>query len=348
MLIKKSKIPFKAVLTTGIWPSFIKKLIYRAKGYTIGKNVSIGFGSVIIGKKVQIGDNVKIGIITIIRAKEIKSERFVNIGSMTIIDTVRLFIGEDARINEQVIIGGLQTPQSSLDLGKRTIIMEYSYINTTMPIKIGDDTGIGGHCLLFTHGSWLNQLDGFPVAFAPITLGNNVWLPWRVFIMPGVTIGDKVVVGANSLINKSFESNCLIAGSPAKVVKENFPNPITDEQKESMLYGFIDDFIKHLTYNNIPTTRKEEESEILITGIAKKVAFDLIINTNKINISKSYIKDTLVITNVTTSNNTLPKSVPKKVMILDVYNTKRVGTSAVGEEFVKFVSRYGLRFDRVD
>lgn len=135
----------------------------------------------------------------------------------------KIRIGEDARINEQVIIGGMKTPSSSFDLGKRTIVMEYSFINTTMPVKIGDDTGIGGHCLLFTHGSWLNQLEGFPVKFAPITLGKNVWLPWRIFIMPGVTIGDNVVIGANSLISDSFVSNCLVAGSPAKIIKEKLP-----------------------------------------------------------------------------------------------------------------------------
>ena len=39
MLIKKTKIPFKAVATVGILPSFIKKLYYKAKGYKIGKNV---------------------------------------------------------------------------------------------------------------------------------------------------------------------------------------------------------------------------------------------------------------------------------------------------------------------
>jgi carbonic anhydrase/acetyltransferase-like protein (isoleucine patch superfamily) len=152
MIIKKTKIPFKAVASTGILPSFFKKLLYRARGYKIGKNVSIGLGSIIIGKNVVIEDGVKIGLASIIRANDITIERFVTIGSFTVIDTGKLKIGEDSRINELVIIGGMKTPQSSLDIGKRTIIMEYSFINTTMPIKIGDDTGIGGHCLLFTHG----------------------------------------------------------------------------------------------------------------------------------------------------------------------------------------------------
>ena len=74
MIIKKTKIPFKAVASTGILPSFFKKLLYRARGYKIGKNVSIGLGSIIIGKNVVIEDGVKIGLASIIRANDITIE----------------------------------------------------------------------------------------------------------------------------------------------------------------------------------------------------------------------------------------------------------------------------------
>lgn len=348
MLIKKTKIPFKAVVTVGILPSFIKKLYYKAKGYKIGKNVSIGIGSVVIGKNVVIEEGVKIGLASIIRANDIKIERYATIGSFTVIDTGKLRIGEDARINEQVIIGGMKTPHSSLDLGKRTIIMEYSFINTTMPITIGDDTGIGGHCLLFTHGSWLNQLEGFPVAFAPITLGKSVWLPWRVFIMPGVTIGDKVVVGANSLISKSVESNSLIAGSPAKVIKENYPPPITEEKVFDIFNQFISDFFDHLSYHEVAFSRSENNGNSIINGNYNGKIFNLFINYNADYKLENYTVDTLIITNIAQQTLNLAIKPDKNVMILDIFNKTRFGKSDIGEEFVKFVSRYGLRFSRLD
>lgn len=349
MLIKKSKIPFKSLITVGILPSFLKKTVYKAKGYKIGKNVNIGFGSVIIGKNVTIEANVKIGLATIIRAEQIKIERFAAIGSFTVIDTGRLRIGEDARINEQVIIGGMKTPSSSLDLGKRTIIMEYSFINTTMPVTIGDDSGIGGHCLLFTHGSWLNQLEGFPVAFAPITLGNSVWLPWRVFIMPGVTIGDKVVVGANSLISNSVESNCLIAGSPAKVIKENYPSPISSEKIEVVFQSYLTDFIEFLNYNNIPTNSKTEGATQIIMGISENKSFKItVINKTMDGAFQSFENNELVIINISTYQNKLVTKIPKQSMMIDVLSKTRIGSSPVGEEFLKFVSRYGLRLNRID
>jgi acetyltransferase-like isoleucine patch superfamily enzyme len=349
MLIKKTKIPFKAVATIGILPSFVKKIYYKAIGYTIGKNVSIGIGSVIIGKNVVIEDGVKIGLATIVRANDILIERFATLGSFTIIDTGKLRIGEDARINEQVIIGGMKTPQSSLDLGKRTIIMEYSFINTTMPIIIGDDTGIGGHCLLFTHGSWLNQMEGFPVAFAPITLGKSVWLPWRVFIMPGVTIGDKVVVGANSLISRSVEANSLIAGSPAKVIKENYPPPIDEIKAQGIFDGFIVDFIAHLNYFDVNVNQQEIQSGKRISGDYKAKKFIInIISGTETSLSIDNVVDSLIVKNIT--NNEIPtyRKPAKNEMILDVFNKTRIGNSDIGEEFVKFVSRYGLRFSRLD
>jgi len=349
LLIKKTKIPFKAVVTVGILPSFIKKLYYKAKGYKIGKNVSIGIGSVVIGKNVVIEDGVKIGLASIIRANDIKIERYATIGSFTVIDTGKLRIGEDARINEQVIIGGMKTPQSSLDLGKRTIIMEYSFINTTMPIIIGDDTGIGGHCLLFTHGSWLNQMEGFPVAFAPITLGKSVWLPWRVFIMPGVTIGDKVVVGANSLISKSVEANSLIAGSPAKVIKENYPPPIDEIKAQSIFDGFIVDFIDHLKYYGVNVNQEEIQSGKRISGDYKGKKFNIsLISATKPDSTINSFIDSLIVKNITNDEIPTYRKPAKNEMILDIYNKTRIGNSDIGEEFVKFVSRYGLRFSRLD
>jgi len=137
---------------------------------------------------------------------------------LSMIDTEKIIIGDDSRINENVIVGGIKTPESMLKLGKRVIIMEYSFINPTKPIILGDDTGIGGHCLLFTHGSWLPQLDGFPVTFAPITMGKKVWLPWRVFIMPGVEIGEGAIVAMGAVVTKNVPPCAVVAGNPAEIV----------------------------------------------------------------------------------------------------------------------------------
>ena len=148
MLIKKNRIPVLHIITKGILPSFLKKIIYRCKGYTIASDAKLNIGCVVIGKDVQIGTKSSIGFFTIVRANTINVGRFVKIGALSVIDTEYFSIDDDARINEQVYIGGMKTPESALIMGKRTIIMQASYINPTQPIVIGDDSGIGGHCLL--------------------------------------------------------------------------------------------------------------------------------------------------------------------------------------------------------
>jgi len=342
MLIKKNRIPVLHIITIGLLPSFLKKMVYRLKGYKIASDVNLSIGCVVIGKDVEIGKKSSIGFFTIVRANRIKIGRFVKIGAMTAIDTELFSIDDDARINEQVYIGGMKTPESALIMGKRTIIMQASYINPTKPIIIGDDSGIGGHCLLFTHGSWNSALEGYPVKFAPITIGKKVWLPWRVFVMPGVTIGDGVVVGADSLLNKDIPAHALVVGSPAKIIKENFPSPLSETEHQKITAEIFSEFVTYLKHHQFIVDENATEDSLSLTIKNKSHQAFVRLESTFSNTTPNSSDSILIL-----KKGNIPQQTTFK-MIMSLDDKTRKGSSDVGEELVSFFSRYGVRFDRLD
>lgn len=273
MLIEKPRFPVRAILLHGWLPSPIKKLYYRLKGYRIGRGVSLQFGSVILGRDVTVGDHVRVGFLTFIRGHTLRIGAHVQIGAATMLDTPHLQIGEGTKINEQVFIGGLQFPDSRLVVGRNCQIMQMTFINPTRSIVIGDDTGIGGDCLIFGHTSWLSQFEGYPVESDSIEIGNSVSIAWRVFILPGTRIADGAVIGANSLVRGNIPGRCLAVGFPARVVSREpeFPRLVSPEEKVGMLENVLAEWMDHLTAEGFHCHR--DDSIFTVTGPSPRTWF---------------------------------------------------------------------------
>jgi len=246
MLTSKPRLPIKEILLVGLLPSPIKKLVYRLRGYRIGRDVSLSLGSVITGKTVTIGDGTQVGFLSIIRGREVSLGRHVQIGTMSFLDVPVIEIGEGSKINEQVFIGGLQFPNSKFVMGRNCQIMQMSFINPTHSITIGDDSGIGGHSLVFGHTSGLSKFEGYPVEFDSIEIGRSVSVAWRVFILPGAKIGDGSVIGANSLVRGTIPEQCLAVGFPARVVSKSpqLPRIVSVEEKKRYLDEILAEMIE--------------------------------------------------------------------------------------------------------
>ena len=55
---------------------------------------------------------------------------------------------------------------------------------------------------------------------SPIKIGNNVWIGFNSIITKGVSIGDRSIVAAGSVVTKDVPANTLVAGNPAKIIRE--------------------------------------------------------------------------------------------------------------------------------
>ena len=264
MITEKPRFPIREMIVHGWLPSFIKCMLYRLRGYKIGRRVRIGFGSVICADKAEIGSDVCLGLFSFIRGREVRLGDRVRIGSSCFLDTPYLDIGDDSKLNEQVYVGGLQFPDSRLTVGKNCQIMQMTFINPTKYITIGNDTGIGGDSLLFGHASWLSRFEGYPVDFRPIEIGNSVSIAWRVFIGAGAKIGDGAVVGANSFVNHAIPPKCLATGSPARVVAHApyFPRRLRDGERETMLRDILAEMVEYLRGSEVACRNEGDEIEV--------------------------------------------------------------------------------------
>lgn len=93
------------------------------------------------------------------------------------------------------------------------------YFQAVGTIKIGKGTYIAPNVGLITANHMFLNLDVHQPA-KPIEIGENCWIGMNSMILPGVKLGARTIVAAGSVVTKSFMGNCVIAGNPAKVIKE--------------------------------------------------------------------------------------------------------------------------------
>lgn len=82
-----------------------------------------------------------------------------------------------------------------------------------------------------------------------VTIGNDVWIGERTIILPGISIGDGSVIGAGSIVTKSFESYSVIAGNPCSLIRKRFSDEYIFFLNEMRWWDWIDeDIYKAMDY----------------------------------------------------------------------------------------------------
>lgn len=115
-------------------------------------------------------------------------------------------------------------------LGERVMMSSNVHISAVSNITIGSHTLLGSNIYIGDHSHGSTSQDKFDPATPPalrplddiadIYIGENVWICDNVVVLAGSHIASSCVVAANSVVKGYFDENCLIAGSPAKIIRK--------------------------------------------------------------------------------------------------------------------------------
>jgi len=152
-----------------------------------GKNIIINHKFSFSGKgKVIIGDNVNLWA-------HAEKNIFQTYSSEAVI-----CIGENSRIN-----GGFFQCREKITIGKNCLVGSCHLMDTD-----------------FHHADPQKRFDTENVPTKKIIVGDNVWLAGQSAVLKGVEISDNSIVAFRAVVTKSVPENSVVAGNPAKVVKE--------------------------------------------------------------------------------------------------------------------------------
>lgn len=171
-----------------------------------------------------------------IKVKKIINDINIHPSSKLNLRKVRLKPGCSVVIEEQSqVLGSLifDRENASISIGKRVFIT--GSIIASQNIEIGDDVLISwgttivdhnSHSIYFSHREkdavdWLvGKKDWTHVKIAPVKIYSKVWIGFNSIILKGVTIGEGAVIGAGSVVTKDVPAWTIVAGNPARVIRE--------------------------------------------------------------------------------------------------------------------------------
>jgi lipopolysaccharide O-acetyltransferase len=143
--------------------------------------------------------------------------------------------GRGVRANRDLWLEAVASYQSQ-SFNPAIMIGDYVSFSDSVHISSIESVAIGNHVLMgsriyisdHNHGIYCGIEQSSPDqppserplgGGGPVTIGDNVWIGDNVVILGPATIGRGSIIGANSLVRGMFQENCIVAGTPAKVIK---------------------------------------------------------------------------------------------------------------------------------
>ncbi|TYR36841.1 acyltransferase [Sphingobacterium phlebotomi] len=137
-------------------------------------------------------------------------------------------------------------------VGKNCRLLNITFSSEPYLVEIGDHVSATSvHFETHDGGIWVfrDKHRSWDI-IKPIKIGNNVYLGLDVIVLPGVTIGDNVVVGARSIVTKDIPANSVVAGIPARVIKsiDEYYEKVKQDVKDTKLMRSSDKKKFYLNY----------------------------------------------------------------------------------------------------
>lgn len=132
-----------------------------------------------------------------------------------------LFVGRNCHLKSMADCRGARAP--NLVIGDSVFINDGTIIDANFQVTIGDHTIIGPACVVIDSNHRFDDLDHTVLEqgsdYLPVKIGSHCWVGAHVIILPGVTIGDRAVIAANSTVTRSIPERSVAAGTPARVIR---------------------------------------------------------------------------------------------------------------------------------
>lgn len=132
-----------------------------------------------------------------------------------IINSANVRIGQGCLLKEAVYIrAGLE---GRVIIKDRAAINSFCRIYGHGSVEIGEDTQIGPGSLITTTDH--DYHDALKTRYKAVRIGREVWIGANVTVLPGVTIGDRAVIGAGAVVTKDIPARAIAVGVPARVIR---------------------------------------------------------------------------------------------------------------------------------
>ena len=136
----------------------------------------------------------------------------------------KLKVGNNISIGYDIRINFFGNDDTKLIIGDNVYICHRVSFIVGDTIMVGKNTVVASDVCFVSENHRINLSESIPyqkqeLIIEPIKVGENCWIGEKVIILPGVEIGDNVVIGAGSVVTKSIPDNSIAVGNPARIIK---------------------------------------------------------------------------------------------------------------------------------